>query len=266
MKSGRKRNGRTSFAPQHNNEGDCNMRYVTKTIGLSVLFLSLSGILFAGGIKGTVKYEGKVPKMKPIRMAADPICDGKHTQGPARLEWLLAGPEGVLKNVFVYVEKGLEGKEFKTPETAVTIDQRGCIYVPHVSGVQVGQKIDILNSDGTLHNVHAMPKVKKNVAFNEAMPGARKKITKKFDEKEVMVRIKCDVHPWMGAFVGVLDHPFFAVTDNAGNFEIKGLPAGTYTLTAWHERLPAKSTTVTVKGDGDATADFVLKRPPKKKN
>ena len=137
--------------------------------------------------------------------------------------------------------------------------------MPHVSGVQIGQKIDILNSDGTLHNVHAMPKVKNNVAFNEAMPGARKKITKRFSEKEVMVRIKCDVHPWMGAFVGVLDHPFFAVTDDAGNFEIKGLPAGTYTVTAWHERLPAKSATVTVKGDGDATADFVLKRPPKKK-
>ena len=240
------------------------MSYRSRATFILTTGLIFSSILTAGGIKGTVKYEGKIPRMKPIKMAADPICDGKHAEGPARLEWLLAGSEGELKNVFVYVKEGLGDKKFAAPEKVATIDQNGCIYKPHILGVQVGQKIEILNSDGTLHNVHAMPKKKNNVAFNEAMPGARKKVTKKFDEAEIMVRVKCDVHPWMGAFIGVLDHPFYSVTDEKGNFEIENLPPGTYTVEAWHERLPAKAVTVTVKADGDATADFVLKRPPKK--
>jgi plastocyanin len=238
--------------------------YLSRITTALVTVIILSTSLTAGGIKGTVKYDGKVPKMRPIKMAADPICNGLHTEGPARLEWLLAGPNGELKNVFVYVEEGLEGKKFPVPEKSVTMDQKGCLYVPHVMGVQVGQKIDILNSDGTLHNVHALPKQKKNDAFNEAMPGARKKITKQFGEPEVMLKMKCDVHPWMGAYIGVLNHPFYAVTDEKGNFEIKDLPPGTYTVKVWHERLPAKTATVTVKAEGDATADFVLKRPPKK--
>ena len=120
------------------------MRSLTKvSIPFSIFFL-LAGFLNAGGIKGTVKFDGKAPRMKPIKMSADPICDGKHTEGPARLEWLLSGPEGELKNVFVYIEKGLEGKAFKAPEKSVTIDQKGCVYVPHVIGVQVGLKIEIL--------------------------------------------------------------------------------------------------------------------------
>ena len=117
------------------------MRCLIKpSIPFSVFFLLLSGFLYGGGIKGIVKFDGKAPKMKPIKMSADPICDGKHADGPARSEWLLSGSEGELKNVFVYIEKGLEGKSFKTPEKAVTIDQKGCVYIPHVIGVQVGQK------------------------------------------------------------------------------------------------------------------------------
>lgn len=241
------------------------MNKIHKVVSVATATLISVSVLTAGGVKGTVKYDGKVPKMRPIKMAADPICDGKHPEGPARQEWLLAGAEGELKNVFVYVKEGLDKKEFSPPETPATLDQNGCVYLPHVQGVQTGQKIEILNSDGTLHNVHALPKVKNNDAFNEAMPGARKKITKQFDEVEVMVRIKCDVHPWMGAYVGVLDHPFYAVTDAKGSFEIKDLPPGTYTIEAWHERLPPKTATITIKDDETATADFVLKRPPKKK-
>ena len=202
--------------------------------------------------------------MKPIKMAADPICDGQHAGGPARSEWLLAKDDGSLRNVFVYVEDGLNGKKFDIPSEPVVLDQIGCIYVPHVIGVQAGQNIDILNSDGTLHNVHSMPKNKNNTAFNEAMPGARKKITKKFDDEEVMVRMKCDVHPWMGAYIGVMNHPYFAVTDENGNFTIKNLPAGEYTLKAWHERLPAKTATIKVGEDGETSVNFVMKRPPKK--
>ncbi len=230
----------------------------------ALALVMLAGSLDAkGSIKGTVKYEGKVPKMKVIRMGADPICDAKH-DSPARAEWFLAGPDGELKNVFVYVKEGLKG-DYPAPSEAAVIDQNGCVYKPHVLGVQVGQPINILNSDGTLHNVHALPKKKGNDKFNEAMPGARKKITKKFNTPEIMVRIKCDVHPWMGARIGVVDHPFYAVTAEDGSYEIKGLPVGTYTIEVWHEKLPAKTATVTVKGDETVTSDFTLKRPPKKK-
>jgi plastocyanin len=228
----------------------------------AIFVIAISG-LYGGGIKGTVKYEGKVPKMRPLKMAADPICDMKH-DAPVRAEWLLAGPGGELKNVFVYVKEGVKG-DYPAPSEAEVIDQKDCVYKPHVLGVQAGQPIDILNSDGTLHNVHALPKKSGNAKFNEAMPGARKKITKKFNTPEIMVKIKCDVHPWMGTFVGVVDHPFYAVTAEDGSYEIKGLPAGTYTIEVWHEKLPAKTATVTIKGEETATADFTLKRPAKKK-
>lgn len=240
------------------------MFFLNKFILITFLILFKSNFVFAGDVKGNVKYEGGIPKMKPIKMAADPICDGQHAGGPARSEWLLAKDDGSLRNVFVYVEDGLNGKKFDIPSEPVVLDQIGCIYVPHVIGVQAGQNIEILNSDGTLHNVHSMPKNKNNTAFNEAMPGARKKITKKFDDEEVMVRMKCDVHPWMGAYIGVMNHPYFAVTDENGNFTIKNLPAGEYTLKAWHERLPAKTATIKVGEDGETSVNFVMKRPPKK--
>jgi len=229
-----------------------------------ILVIMKLNFINAGDINGKVKYEGGIPKMKPIKMAADPICDGQHSSGPARSEWLIAKDDGSLKNVFIYVESGLDEKKFEIPSEPVVLNQVGCVYVPHVLGAQVGQNIDILNSDGTLHNVHAMPKNKNNAAFNEAMPGARKKITKKFNDSEVMVRMKCDVHPWMGAYIGVVNHPFFTVSDENGNFSIKNLPAGEYTLKAWHERLPPKTTTIKVADDGESSVNFIMKRPPKK--
>ncbi|MCH8011239.1 MAG: carboxypeptidase regulatory-like domain-containing protein [Candidatus Marinimicrobia bacterium] len=238
-----------------------------KITGFAVLLSATS--LFAGGsVTGTVKFIGKAPQMKAInrQMAADPLCAAQHQDAPVRTEWLVAGENGELKNVYVYVKEGLEGQEFSSPESAATIDQNGCIYIPHVLGIQVGQPIEILNSDGTLHNVHALPKVKGNDAFNVAMPGMRKKITKKFDVPEVMIKIKCDVHPWMGAYVGVLDHPYFSVTDDSGTYTIEGLPPGNYTLEAWHERLKTLTVTVTIKGDEAVEANFNFKRPEKKKD
>ncbi|MFQ6616157.1 MAG: carboxypeptidase regulatory-like domain-containing protein [Fidelibacterota bacterium] len=231
-----------------------------------VLVLTGSFLYATGKVTGTVVYDGPVPRMKPIRMGSDPVCEMKQEE-PVRTEWLLAGENGELKNVFVFVDSGLVDTSFPIPEEPATINQEGCVYRPHVLGVQAGQPIDILNSDGTLHNVHALPKEPGNDRFNEAMPAARKKITKVFEVPEIMVRIKCDVHPWMGAFVGVVNHPFFAVTSADGSFEIPNLSPGTYTLKTWHEKLPPQTATVTIKEGETVSVDFTLKRPerPKKK-
>lgn len=232
----------------------------------SCLVLGLMGTALYGGgaITGSARYDGPVPRMRPIRMGSDPICEMKH-ETPVTTEWLLAGEKGELKNVFVYVKSGLGDQTFPIPDTPVTIDQKGCVYHPHVLGVQAGQPIEILNSDGTLHNVHALPKEPGNDKFNEAMPAARKKITKVFEVPEVMIRIKCDVHPWMGAYVGVVNHPFYDVTSQDGTFEISNLPPGTYTVEAWHEKLPPQTATVTIKGDETVSVDFTLKRPERPK-
>ena len=233
------------------------------TIFALILFSMVN--IFAGGtITGTVKYEGKVPPMKALKMASDPICDGKHQNAPARSEWLIVGKSGELKNAFVWIKKGAAGNKAAPKEHAV-LDQNGCIYSPHVLGVQVGQVVDILNTDGTLHNVHAMPKL--NSEFNIAMPKFKKKKEVTFTKQEMMFPIKCDVHPWMKCYVAVVNHPFFDVTGEDGNFKISGLPAGKYTLEVWHEKLGTKSVSVTVADVDGATetVNFTLTKPKKKK-
>ena len=199
--------------------------------------------------------------MKKIKMGTDPICSAKHDE-PVTAEWLLLGEKGELKNVLVYIKEGVTGN-FPTPSEPVVIDQNGCIYKPHVIGVQVGQSIDILNNDGTLHNIHAKPKI--NRAFNKTQPKFKKKLTVFFDKVEIMIPLKCDVHPWMGAWIGVLDHPFFAVIGENGSFTISGLEAGTYTVEAWHERLGKQTATVTIKADESASTDFFFIPPKREK-
>ena len=232
------------------------------TIFALILFSMVN--IFAGGtITGTVKYEGKVPPMKALKMAADPICDGKHKDAPARSEWLIVGDSGELKNAFVWIKEGADN--YPAPEEHAVLDQNGCIYSPHVLGVQVGQVVDILNTDGTLHNVHSLPKL--NPQFNIAMPKFKKKKEVTFTKQEMMFPIKCDVHPWMKCYVAVVNHPFFDVTGEDGNFKISGLPAGKYTLEVWHEKLGTKSVSVTVADVDGATetVDFTLTRQKKKK-
>ena len=211
---------------------------------------------------GTINFAGKQPRLRRLKMSADPVCAAKHTE-PVRSEAVLVNENGTLRNVFVYVKKGLEGKTFESPSEPVVLDQRDCVYVPRVIGVQAGQPIKILNSDGILHNVHPKPAV--NREFNLAMPKFLKKKTKTFGKPEVMIPIRCDVHPWMLAYIGVLDHPFHSVTGEAGTFELKALPAGTYTIEAWHEICGSQTQEVTVK-DGEASSiEFTFKLPERKK-
>jgi plastocyanin len=215
---------------------------------------------FAGTITGTAVFEGKVPALKPLAVAAEPMCAKRHATVPN--EALVLGAGNTMANVVVKVVSGLPaGKTWPAPTTPVTMDQIGCQYVPHVLGVMVGQPFKVLNSDGVLHNVHSLSKV--NRSFNMAMPPTRKEASETFTKAEGMFVVKCDVHPWMQSYVGVFAHPFFAVTGTDGKFSLANLPAGTYEIEAWHEKLGSQKSTVTVGASDTKTASFKFAPPTK---
>ncbi len=212
----------------------------------------------AATITGTIKYEGAVPKFKEIQMGADAICVAHHTSA-VYPETLLVGDGNTMANVFVYVKSGLAKKDYPVPMEPTVVDQKGCQYNPHVLGVRAGQKVKFLNPDGTMHNVHAMSKV--NPEFNIAMPKFRTEVEKVFDKEEFMFPIKCDAHPWMGAYVAVMSHPFFNVTGKNGKFTICNLQAGSYEIEAWHEKLGTQTASLTVGAEETKTVDFTFKKP-----
>jgi plastocyanin len=210
----------------------------------------------AGELKGTVMIDGMAPKNEAIRMNADPVCQ-REAKGPQTQETYEVGTDGKsLANVFVYVKDGLGNYSYDPPTTMAVIDQKECRYHPHVFGMRVGQPLEIVNDDPTLHNIHAIPKV--NSEFNNGQPIQGMKMTHTFDKPEVMVPFKCDVHGWMNAYVGVLDHPYFAVTDETGSFDIKNLPPGTYTIEAWHEKLGTMQQMVTIGEKETKDANFTF--------
>jgi plastocyanin len=209
----------------------------------------------AGNVTGRIAFEGTAPKPTVVRMDSDPNCvqPGVTTTD----EMVSVGEGGGLQNVFVYVKDGLGNLRFPIPSETILLDQKGCHYVPHVFGAQVGQTVEVLNSDQTLHNVHAVPTA--NQEFNTGQPLAGMKHVHRFSTKEVMVPFKCDVHPWMRAFVGVLDHPYFSVSAADGTFSLKGLPPGTYTVEAWHETLGTQTQMVTIGASENKEISFAFK-------
>ena len=241
------------------------MRRIGNRLQLAAGLIAVSicpGVAFAASsITGTVTFAGKAPALKPLTMDADPACAKKHSK-PVPSEMLALGSGNTMGNILVWVSKGLpSGKTWPVPKNPVTLDQRGCQYDPHVMGIMVGQTYKILNSDGILHNVHALPKV--NKAFNKPMPATMKETTATFDKPEPVFQIKCDVHPWMSAYVGVFTHPFFSVTGTDGKFTISGLDPGTYEVTAWHERLGTQKGTLTVAANETKTQNFKFTAPAK---
>jgi hypothetical protein len=217
--------------------------------------------LAASSITGTVNFAGKAPTLPTLKMDADPACAKKHT-APVANEMLVLGNGNTMGNILVWVSKGLpSGKTWPVPKTPVTLDQKGCQYHPHVQGIMVGQAYKILNSDGILHNVHALPKI--NSSFNQPMPPTMKEKTVSFGKPEPVFQIKCDVHPWMVAYMGVFTHPFFSTTTTDGKFTISGLDPGTYEITAWHERLGTQTATVTVGANETKTQNFQFAVPAK---
>ncbi len=222
-----------------------------------------SAIAEAATVTGTIVYEGKPPRMRPLPVEADAKCADLHKDEPLMTEWLLLGEGQTVANVFVQVVSGLpEGKSYPVPEAPADLTQKGCRYAPHVLAIRAGQPLRILNPDAMQHNVHAMPKV--NREFNKAMAKTHTKITHVFDKAEAIFKIKCDVHSWMQAYCVVLDHPYFAVTGDDGTFAIEGLEPGEYEIEAWHEVLGTRRSTVTL-GEGDeVSVDFSFTRPQKK--
>jgi plastocyanin len=214
----------------------------------------------AGGatISGKIKFTGARPTNPVIDMSEEAACKAKHGTGAAapRAETVSGNP-GALGNVFVYVKSGLPaGQRHTAPATPVVLDQDGCRYKPHVFGVMVGQQVEIRNSDPVLHNIKA--KATKNRPFNISQPTAGMKTNRTFNAPEVMVALECNVHGWMNAYAGVRPDPYFAVSSADGSFSIKGLPAGTYTIEAWHERYGTQTATVTVTGTETKTADITF--------
>jgi len=209
----------------------------------------------AGAVTGKVTFAGTPPAPTPIKLSSDPYCQ-KANPGLAT-ETEVVGKDGAVENVFVYVKDGLGNMTFPAPSEPVTLDQKGCHYSPHVLGIQVGQPLQIVNSDDTLHNVHGLAKANKE--FNQGQPIQGMKMTHTFSTKEVMIPFKCDVHGWMNAWIGVLDHPFYAVTTADGTFSLKGLPPGTYTIEAWHEKLGTQTQTITVGAKETKNVAFTFK-------
>ena len=241
------------------------MRRRANGLRLAAVFAAVSvcpGVaVAASSVTGTVTFAGKTPNLKPLAMDADPVCAKKHAT-PVPNELLVLGNGNTMGNIMVWVSKGLPaGKTYPAVTTPVTLDQNGCQYKPHVMGIRTGQPYKILNSDGLAHNVHTLPKV--NRPFNQSMPGSLKEATTKFDKEEPIFQVKCDVHPWMSAYIGVFSHPFFSVTGTDGKFTISGLDPGTYEITAWHERLGTQTASVTVGASDTKTQNFTFKMPAK---
>ncbi len=212
----------------------------------TAICLALTGFAAnAATLIAHVELKSPIHPAKVINTAADQYCNTMHKTDKLMTEDQMANANGTMGNTFVFVSEGVTGS-YPPPKTPVVLDQHGCHYIPHVFGVMVGQPILIKNSDTTLHNIHPLPKV--NTPFNIGMPTQGMTQTRVFDKPEMPFHVKCDVHPWMSGFIGVFAHPFFGVSNDQGIVEIDNLPAGTYTVESWHERLGPKFQKVTVGG------------------
>jgi hypothetical protein len=214
----------------------------------------------AGSIAGRVVFEGQPPSMEALKMSSDQSCVQGAGPNP-QSEAAIVGAGGGLKNVFVHIKSGLDtAYSFEVPNKPAILDQKGCIYQPRVLGVRVGQPLEVSNSDTTMHNVHSLPIV--NQEFNKSTPVRGSRTTQIFTVAEVPVRFMCNVHNWMAAWVGVVAHPFFAVSDDSGAFSIAGVPPGKYVVEAWHEKFGTQTAELTIGEKQNGTMTFTFKPPP----
>jgi len=207
----------------------------------------------AGTISGRVLFTGEAPAMPIIDMSSNPQCERQH-HAPQKAETVVVNANKTLRNVFIWIKDGLPRARWTPPAESAKLDQRGCVYEPHVLGIMEGQQLEILNDDPVNHNVHAESQV--NAAWNESQPPRAEHKFKQFDAAEVLFPVTCSVHPWMRSYIGVSPHPFFAVTGEDGSFTLKGVPPGTYTVEAVHEKYGRKEGKLTLAPNGSAVLDF----------
>lgn len=206
-------------------------------------------------VRGSVRFEGKVPAAKAISMAADPVCAKLHSS-PVMAQEVLADAKGDLQNVVVFVSEGLGDRTFDAPSQPAVVEQKGCMYEPHVLAVRANQTLQLLNDDATSHNIHPQPA--NNREWNKAEPPGSK-LEEAFAREEIAIPVKCNVHPWMRGYIAVFKHPYFAVTGKDGVFDLSNLPPGTYTIKAWHEKLGTSTQTVTIGANEAKEINFVFK-------
>lgn len=209
----------------------------------------------AASLRGVVRLAGTPPRRRRIDDPSDAVCRSAHPNGLYEEKWV-AGEGNALRWVFVWIKQGMEKEKFPVPQAQKSLDQHGCVYSPHVLGLQTGQRLNVLNSDPTLHNVHVSPQ--KNSGMNQPQTAGAKPIEVSYNRAEVGVHFICDVHSWMSAYVHVVPHPFFAVTDEKGAFEIGGVPPGKYLLGVWHEVLGVTEMEVTLGPKEEKTLEVTL--------
>jgi plastocyanin len=211
----------------------------------------------AGTVQIDVLFEGDVPPMQALVMSSFPECTTQH-EGPVPAGDMLVR-DGKVENAFVYLKEGLGDRVFAIPRAPVVIDQQGCLYVPHVAGAQVGQPIEFHNSDAMLHNVRGMPQDSRGWNLSLPRQGVQRTIT--VDRPEVMISVRCDLHPWMQGWLGVVDHPYFGVSGPDGRVTLADVPAGEYVVGIWHERFGTREAKVTVTPQGTAMASVTFTPP-----
>jgi plastocyanin len=206
-------------------------------------------------LKGVVRFEGMPPKSKLISMSADPSCAKQHSS-PVLAQEVVTDSKGDLQNVVVFVAEGLGDRTFEVPTQPVVVEQKGCMYLPHVLAVRANQPLHMVNDDPTSHNVHPTPA--NNREWNKAEPPGSS-VDEAFAREEIAIPVKCNVHPWMHGYIAVFKHPYFAVTGKDGSFDLSNLPPGTYTIKAWHETLGTSTQTITVGANEAKEISFVFK-------
>ena len=233
-------------------------------LALILIFISAPHIVNAGGpsptsltasFKGTVKFEGKVPAAKPISMAADPSCAKQHSS-TVLAQPVVTDSKGDLQDVVVFVADGLGDRTFDAPSRPAVVEQKGCMYLPHVLAMRANQPLHLVNDDPTSHNIHPTPA--NNREWNKAEPPGTS-VDETFAREEIAIPVRCNLHPWMRGYIAVFKHPFFAVTGKDGSFDLSGLPPGTYTIKAWHETLGSSAQTITIGANETKQINFVFK-------
>jgi hypothetical protein len=219
---------------------------------------SVANVSLSASVTGMVKFEGTAPKSTRIDMSPDPSCARLHPS-PVTTEEIMKDGNGGLANVVVFISEGLGNRTFDPPNAPAVIEQKGCLYRPHVVAMRANQKLEVVNSDNTTHNIHPQPN--NNREWNKSQPPGLA-IEESFAREEIAIPVRCNVHPWMRSYIAVFKHPYFVVTGKNGSFDLKDLPPGTYTIQAWHEKLGTATQKITVGASETRTVEFVFKPLP----